>query len=29
MIKFNEIKIGDYVIADNDGDKKLGEQQYP
>ena len=25
MIKFHEIKIGDYLIADNDGDKKQGE----
>jgi len=25
MIKFQEIKVGDYVIADNDGDKKQGE----
>jgi hypothetical protein len=25
MIAFHEIKIGDYVIADNDGDKKQGE----
>lgn len=25
MIKFQEIKIGDYLIADNDGDKKRGE----
>jgi hypothetical protein len=25
MIKFNEIKIGDYLVADNDGDKKSGE----
>jgi hypothetical protein len=25
MIKLNEIKKGDYVIADNDGDKKTGE----
>jgi hypothetical protein len=25
MIPFHEIKIGDYVIADNDGDKKQGE----
>lgn len=25
MIKFNEIKTGDYLIADNDGDKKQGE----
>ena len=25
MIKFHEIKIGDYLIADNDGDKKRGE----
>ena len=25
MIKFNEIKVGDYLIADNDGDKKQGE----
>lgn len=25
MIKFNEIKKGDYLIADNDGDKKQGE----
>ncbi len=25
MIKFNEIKVGDYLIADNDGDKKPGE----
>ena len=25
MIKFNEIKVGDYLIADNDGDKKKGE----
>jgi hypothetical protein len=24
MIPFHEIKIGDYVIADNDGDKKQG-----
>jgi hypothetical protein len=25
MIKFNEIKTGDYLIADNDGDKRHGE----
>ncbi len=25
MIKFQEIKVGDYLIADNDGDKRLGE----
>ena len=25
MIQFNEIKTGDYLIADNDGDKKQGE----
>ena len=25
MIKFHEIQIGDFVIADNDGDKKPGE----
>lgn len=25
MIKFSEIKTGDYLIADNDGDKKQGE----
>ena len=25
MIKFQEIKVGDYLIADNDGDKKQGE----
>ena len=25
MIKFNEIKVGDYLVADNDGDKKQGE----
>lgn len=25
MIKFQEIKVGDYVVADNDGDKKQGE----
>jgi hypothetical protein len=25
MIKFNEIKVGDYLIADNEGDKKQGE----
>jgi hypothetical protein len=25
MIKFNEIKVGDYLIANNDGDKKQGE----
>jgi hypothetical protein len=25
MIKFHEIKVGDYIIADNDGDKKQGE----
>ena len=25
MIKFNEIKTGDYLIADNDGDQRLGE----
>jgi hypothetical protein len=25
MIKFNEIRIGDYVIADNEGDKHEGE----
>ncbi len=25
MIKFHELKIGDYVFADNDGDKKRGE----
>lgn len=25
MIKYSEIKVGDYLIADNDGDKKQGE----
>ncbi len=25
MIKFQEIQIGDFVIADNDGDKRQGE----
>ena len=25
MIKFQEIKVGDYLMADNDGDKKKGE----
>ena len=25
MIKFQELKIGDYVIADNDGDMRRGE----
>jgi len=25
MIKFNEIKVGDFLIADNDGDKMQGE----
>lgn len=25
MIKFHEIKVGDYLMADNDGDKKKGE----
>jgi hypothetical protein len=25
MIKFHEIKIGDYLVADNDGDSKRGE----
>jgi hypothetical protein len=25
MIKFNEIKVGDYLIADNDGDRRQGE----
>ncbi len=25
MIQFHEIKVGDYIIADNDGDKKQGE----
>ncbi len=25
MIKFNEIKVGDYLIANNDGDSKQGE----
>ncbi len=25
MLKFSEIRIGDYLIADNDGDKKSGE----
>jgi len=25
MIKFHEIKVGDYLIADNDGDQKQGE----
>lgn len=25
MIKFNEIKVGDFLIADNDGDKRPGE----
>ncbi|MFT3911036.1 MAG: hypothetical protein QM737_16575 [Ferruginibacter sp.] len=25
MLKFHEVKTGDYVIADNDGDKKRGE----
>ena len=25
MIKFHEIKVGDYLIADNDGDQKRGE----
>jgi len=27
MIKFHEIKIGDYLIADNDGDKKQGKNE--
>ena len=26
MIKFNEIKKGDFLIADNDGDRKIGEE---
>ncbi len=25
MIKFHDIKVGDYLIADNDGDKQQGE----
>ena len=25
MIKFQELKVGDYLIVDNDGDKKQGE----
>jgi hypothetical protein len=25
MIKFSELKVGDFVIADNDGDSKRGE----
>jgi hypothetical protein len=25
MIKFQELRVGDYVIADNDGDKRQGE----
>lgn len=25
MIKFHELKVGDYIIADNDGDKRQGE----
>ena len=25
MIKFHELKVGDYLIADNDGDKRRGE----
>jgi hypothetical protein len=25
MIQFHEIQVGDYLIADNDGDKKQGE----
>lgn len=25
MIKFHEVKVGDYLIADNDGDKRIGE----
>lgn len=25
MLKFHEVKAGDYIIADNDGDKKRGE----
>src|SRR5579871_2217923 len=25
MIKFHEIKVGDYLVADNEGDKKQGE----
>lgn len=25
MIKFHDIKVGDYLIADNDGDKRRGE----
>ena len=25
MLKFHEVKTGDYIIADNDGDKKRGE----
>ncbi len=25
MIKFHEVKVGDFLIADNDGDKKRGE----
>jgi hypothetical protein len=25
MIKFKEIKIGDYILADNEGDTRKGE----
>ncbi|MEO6488585.1 MAG: hypothetical protein ABIO04_01485 [Ferruginibacter sp.] len=25
MIKFSELKVGDYVISDNDGDRRRGE----
>lgn len=25
MLKFHEVKTGDYIIADNDGDRKRGE----
>ena len=25
MIKFNELKVGDYLIVDNDGDRRPGE----
>ncbi len=25
MIKFSELRVGDYIIADNDGDKRRGE----
>ena len=25
MIKFHEIKVGDYLVVDNDGDKRRGE----